>query len=100
MAIDSGTLWTIGHSNRPWDAFEGLLREAGIAVLADVRRFAGSRRNPQFSRDAMPQALAEALLAQTGDDPLLPGNRVDDFDLNVTLAQFGDLVEELAAADA
>ena len=60
MAIDSGTLWTIGHSNRSWDVFEGLLREAGIAVLADVRRFAGSRRNPQFSRDAMPRALAEA----------------------------------------
>ncbi len=35
-----------------------MLREAGIEVLADVRRFAGSRHNPQFSRDAMPAALA------------------------------------------
>lgn len=55
-----GTLWTIGHSTRPWEGFEAMLRDAGIAVLADVRRFAGSRRNPQFSRDAMPAALAEA----------------------------------------
>ena len=56
----TGTLWTIGHSTRTWEVFTGMLGEAGIAVLADVRRFAGSRRNPQFSRDAMPPALAAA----------------------------------------
>ncbi|RZA17445.1 MAG: DUF488 domain-containing protein, partial [Lysobacteraceae bacterium] len=55
-----GTLWTIGHSNRPWEVFEAMLGGAGIEVLADVRRFAGSRRNPQFSRDTLPQALAGA----------------------------------------
>ena len=55
-----GTLWTIGHSNRPWALFASMLADAGIARLADVRRFAGSRHNPQFSRDAMPPALAAA----------------------------------------
>jgi uncharacterized protein (DUF488 family) len=54
------TLYTIGHSTRPWDAFVAMLADAGIEVLVDVRRFAGSRRNPQFSRDAMPAALAAA----------------------------------------
>lgn len=54
------TLWTIGHSTRPWEEFVAMLQAAGIEVLVDVRRFAGSRRNPQYSRDAMPQALAEA----------------------------------------
>lgn len=56
----TGTLWTIGHSNRPWKQFASMLAEAGITRLADVRRFAGSRRNPQFSRDALPAALAAA----------------------------------------
>ena len=42
------TLWTIGHSTRPWPQFESMLADAGIARLADVRRFAGSRRNHQF----------------------------------------------------
>ena len=56
----TGTLWTIGHSTREWEVFAGMLREAGIEVLADIRRFAGSRRNPQFSRDALPPALAAA----------------------------------------
>ena len=44
----AATLWTIGHSTRPWDAFVDMLREARIVRLVDVRRFAGSRRNPQF----------------------------------------------------
>jgi len=53
------TLWTIGHSTREWEVFTGMLREAGIVVLADVRRFAGSRRNPQFSGETMARRLPE-----------------------------------------
>ncbi len=60
MNAAAGTLWTIGHSTREWDAFAGMLREAGIEGLADVRRFAGSRRNPQYS----PLAMAPALRAE------------------------------------
>jgi len=56
----AGTLWTIGHSTRPWEAFVDLLGEARITQLVDVRRFAGSRRNPQFSPMAMAPALTEA----------------------------------------
>jgi uncharacterized protein (DUF488 family) len=58
-----GTLWTIGHSTRPWELFVDMLREAGITQLVDVRRFAGSKRNPQFSPIAMAPALAEAGIA-------------------------------------
>ena len=56
----AGTLWTIGHSTRPWEVFLAMLREAGIGTLADVRRFAGSRRHPQFSGEAMATALPGA----------------------------------------
>ena len=55
-----GMLWTIGHSTRGWDDFVAMLREAAIDCLVDVRRFAGSRRNPQYSPLAMAPALAEA----------------------------------------
>ncbi|MEO6366285.1 MAG: DUF488 domain-containing protein [Luteimonas sp.] len=54
------TLWTIGHSTRPWDAFLALLQEADIEMLVDVRRYAGSRRNPQFSPATMAPALGQA----------------------------------------
>ncbi len=56
----SHCLWTIGHSTRDWADFVALLHDAGIQVLVDVRRFAGSRRNPQFSPDAMAPALQAA----------------------------------------
>ena len=54
---DTGTLWTIGHSTRPWDVFLGMLHDARIGTLVDVRRFAGSRRNPQFSGETMAREL-------------------------------------------
>jgi len=56
----AGTLWTIGHSTREWQVFVDMLQQAGIAALVDVRRFAGSRRNPQFSGDAMARTLPES----------------------------------------
>lgn len=37
-----------------------LLRAEGVAQLADVRRFPGSRRHPQHRRDALEAALAAA----------------------------------------
>ncbi len=55
-----GTLWTIGHSTREWDAFIEILHAAAIECLVDVRRFAGSRRNPQYSPLAMAPALQDA----------------------------------------
>jgi len=60
MHGDAGTLWTIGHSTRAWDDFVALLHEAWIECLVDVRRFAGSRRNPQYSPIAMAPALQAA----------------------------------------
>lgn len=63
MDRSTGTLWTIGHSTRSFVDFAALLQAAQIEVLADVRRFAGSRRNPQFGRDLLPQELADVGIA-------------------------------------
>ena len=56
----TGTLWTIGHSTREWETFVDMLRAARIRVLVDVRRFAGSRRHPQFSGETMARTLPAA----------------------------------------
>lgn len=53
------TLWTIGHSTRPIDGFIALLTENDIAAVADVRRFPGSRRHPQFGREALGASLQD-----------------------------------------
>jgi uncharacterized protein (DUF488 family) len=55
-----GMLWTIGHSTREWETFVAILQEAAIEHLVDVRRFAGSRRNPQYSPMAMAPVLHSA----------------------------------------
>ena len=60
MATHGDTLWTIGHSTRPWEVFVAMLGEPVIEVLVDVRRFAGSRRNPQFSGETMARMLPES----------------------------------------
>jgi uncharacterized protein (DUF488 family) len=51
------TLWTIGHSTRSWDEFAALLKAHGIAHLADVRRFPGSRRHPHFNQSELARGL-------------------------------------------
>ena len=58
MQDTPGALWTIGHSTRPFDVFAAMLVDAGVRTLVDVRRFAGSRRNPQYSGEAMGESLA------------------------------------------
>jgi uncharacterized protein (DUF488 family) len=49
---------TIGHGTRPQEELLALLQGAGVQTLVDVRRYPGSRRNPQFNRDALEAALA------------------------------------------
>jgi uncharacterized protein (DUF488 family) len=53
------TIWTIGHSTRPLDAFLQLLSRYQLEAVADVRRFPGSRRHPQYASVALCTALAE-----------------------------------------
>jgi uncharacterized protein (DUF488 family) len=59
-AILSTAVSTVGHSNRPLEEFLHLLRAHHITLVIDVRKMPGSRRNAQFSRDILPQALHEA----------------------------------------
>jgi uncharacterized protein (DUF488 family) len=73
-AMDTGTLWTIGHSTREWPVFVEMLREASIATLVDVRRFAGSRRYPQFSGETMARMLPDDGIAYV-PMPALGGRR-------------------------
>ena len=52
-------VWTIGHSTLPIDEFIGRLAQHRIETLADVRRFPGSRKHPQFNADALARSLQE-----------------------------------------
>ena len=51
---------TIGHSTRAQGELIGLLTEAGVELLIDVRSYPRSRRNPQFDAEALAAALGRA----------------------------------------
>ncbi|MGH6676961.1 MAG: DUF488 family protein, partial [Xanthobacteraceae bacterium] len=46
--------FTIGHSVRPLGVFIGLLQEADVRLVADVRAIPRSRTNPQYNGDTLP----------------------------------------------
>jgi uncharacterized protein (DUF488 family) len=56
-------IWTIGHSTRSITEFIGVLEAFDVGLVADVRRYPGSRRLPQFSSDALDASLNAAGIA-------------------------------------
>ncbi len=69
------TLYTIGHGTRSIDELTSVLRDAGVTRVVDVRRFPGSRRNPQFARESLAHALPEAGITYEWDGDTLGGRR-------------------------
>jgi uncharacterized protein (DUF488 family) len=51
--------FSIGHATRPLDVFSGLLEEAGVRRVVDVRTVPRSRTNPQYNSDVLASSLAE-----------------------------------------
>jgi uncharacterized protein (DUF488 family) len=54
------TVYSIGHGNRSAAEFLAILTASGVACLADVRAYPGSRRHPQFARKSLALLLEAA----------------------------------------
>jgi uncharacterized protein (DUF488 family) len=67
-------LITVGHGTLPETEFVEVIRSAGIESLVDVRTAPGSRRHPQFRRQAMEEWVDEAGIAYRWE-PRLGGLR-------------------------
>lgn len=46
-------IFTVGHSNHDLDEFTGMLVDAGINAVVDVRKLPGSRKYPHFNDDVL-----------------------------------------------
>ena len=68
-------IYTIGHGNRPIEEFVGLLKEAAIECLVDVRAYPASRRHPQFARASLEGSLAGAGIRYVWEGKALGGRR-------------------------
>ncbi len=76
-ASPAGTLWTIGHSNHPLEAFLDLLAQHHIELLVDVRSSPYSGYASQFNREAISPALRQRAVAYRFLGDRL-GGRTDD----------------------
>lgn len=54
------SIYTVGHSNLELEPFLQALRDNGVEMLVDVRRFPGSRRHPHFRQPELFAALRDA----------------------------------------
>ena len=63
-------LLTVGHGTLPGEAFVALLRDVGVELVVDVRRYPGSRRHPQFGREPLAAALRAAGVAYRWEQAL------------------------------
>jgi len=52
-------IWTIGHSTRTIDNLISALEANGIKLVVDIRSLPGSKRYPQFNKEALSQSLGE-----------------------------------------
>ncbi|HYE21560.1 MAG TPA: DUF488 domain-containing protein [Tepidisphaeraceae bacterium] len=71
------TVFTVGHSTRSLDELVEILRAHGVAGIADVRRFAGSRRLPHFNAENLAAELPTLGIIYLAC-PLLGGRRKPD----------------------
>ncbi|GGC09134.1 DUF488 domain-containing protein [Cellulomonas carbonis] len=74
MPDDAPLLTTFGHGTADAATIGTLLRDAGVGLVVDVRRFPGSRRHPHVARDEMLRWLPEAGVAYRWE-PRLGGRR-------------------------
>lgn len=57
--LQNKEIWTIGHSTHSLETFTTMLKSFRIEVVADIRSFPGSRRFPQFNKEALEITLPQ-----------------------------------------
>jgi uncharacterized protein (DUF488 family) len=92
---------TLGHGTLAADEFAQLAAGSGARVIVDIRRFPGSRRNPQFDRNAMADWLPRYGLEYAWITALGGRRQPGTDSANVALrnAQFRAYADHMASAE-
>ncbi len=77
-----GELLTVGHSNHEEARFVGLLKEAGVQTVVDVRATPRSGRHPQFNAAALASSLESADIGYESLGRQLGGRRLPEAESN------------------
>lgn len=92
---------TVGHGTLSETAFVELVGAAGIETVADVRRYPGSRHNPQFGSETMQAWLAAHGIGYAWLSGLGGRRRTSADSVNVALRnpQFRAYADHMASAE-
>jgi uncharacterized protein (DUF488 family) len=58
--LATAPIFTIGHSNHPFERLVQLLSAHGVTAVGDVRSTPYSRANPHFNREFLQEKLKES----------------------------------------
>ncbi len=103
---DAAEVLSIGHSTRSAEELGALLAAQGVGTVADVRRFPGSRRHPQFGQEALRAQLRalgiryawlEALGGRRGKGEPVPAPSAGL--RNASFRRYGDYMQTAAFAE-
>lgn len=53
MKEENKFIWTIGHSIHPFEEFLAMLNSLEVESVVDIRSYPGSRKFPQFNKEAL-----------------------------------------------
>lgn len=59
MKKENKIIWTIGHSTRSLEEFVAMLHSFKIELIVDIRSYPGSRKFPQFNKEALEISLPQ-----------------------------------------
>lgn len=91
-------LYTLGHSSRTEEEFLDILRSVEARIVVDVRRFPGSRRNPQFGRENLERTLPRQGIAYLPLGKELGGFRKNGYETYMQTDEFKEGLSRLEAA--
>lgn len=89
------TIFTVGHSTRTQEELVELLKQLGIRILVDVRRFPVSRKFSHFSGVAMQGYLGAAGIEYVSLGSSLGGYRTGGYEKYAQTEEFACGLEEL-----
>lgn len=91
-------IWTIGHSTRTLQELIAMLHSFEIGMVADIRSFPGSRRYPQFNKEALALSLPQSHiqyvhLRELGGRRKVQAGSVNDAWRNAAFRGYADYME-------
>jgi len=90
--------YTVGHSTRTIPELLVLLRQHGVGILADVRRFPGSKKYPHFSQQNLEIELPRKGIRYLWLGELLGGFRSGGYRKYTETEEFRRGVQQLESA--